>query len=146
MQPRPSCKLIHVRTSGVVLDEISSSGQPSWFSSSLYTYKYGNGKLIPSLKTTVKLLESKVETEISHKPEEIYDFAQWAFSADGLLSLEVLAYGDFSYEGRYSKFNLLFCRSASGYKTLTHSDILPWNLVQDNMEMLASCPLDDILE
>lgn len=132
----------------MVLDKTSSSGQSSWFSSSLHTYKYGNSKLIPeSSKNTVqRWMESKAKTEIPSKLEEIYDFAQWAFSADGLPSLQVLAYGNFSYEGRYSKFNLLLCRSDGGYKTLTQSDILPWNLVQDNEDMLASCPLDDILE
>ncbi|KAJ5470026.1 hypothetical protein N7530_007383 [Penicillium desertorum] len=54
--------------------------------------------------------------------------------------------GDFSYGGRYSELNLLFCRSASGYKTLTPSDVIPWNIVQENMDMLAACPFDDILK
>ncbi|PYI05844.1 hypothetical protein BO78DRAFT_461606 [Aspergillus sclerotiicarbonarius CBS 121057] len=104
MQPRPSCKLIHVRTSGVF------------------------------------------ETDLPYKPEEIYDFAQWAFSADGLPNLQVLAWGDFSYGGRYSKFNLLLCKSDDGYQPLTASNTVPWNIVQDNLDMLAACPLDDILE
>ncbi|KAL5339041.1 hypothetical protein BJX70DRAFT_388140 [Aspergillus crustosus] len=126
MQPRPPCKMIHVRTSGVVLDRLNSSGQPNWFSESLYTYKYGD--------------------DLPDNREAIYDLAQWAFSADGLPSLQVLAWGDFSFEGRYSKFNLLLCRSDNGYKTLTPSDIMAWDLVQDNIDMLAACPFDDILE
>ncbi|KAJ5146605.1 uncharacterized protein N7515_001169 [Penicillium bovifimosum] len=99
---------------------------PSWFSESLYTYDYGD--------------------DLPYKPEEIHDLAQWAFSADGLPNLQVLAWGDFSYGGRYSKFNLLLCKSDNGYQTLTPSDIMSWNLVQDNLDMLAACPLDDILE
>jgi hypothetical protein len=68
-----------------------------------------------------------------------------AFSADGLPNLQLLAWGDFSYEGRYSKFNILLCKSDSGYQPLTSSDIMFWSLVQDNMDMLAACPLVDIL-
>jgi hypothetical protein len=49
-------------------------------------------------------------------------------------------------EAANSKFNILLCKSDSGYQTLTSSDIMSWNLVQDNMDMLAACPLDDILE
>lgn len=92
------------------------------------------------------MIDSEVEADSPYKPEEIYDLAQWAFSADGLPSLQVLAWGDFSYGGRYSKFSLLFCRSDSGYQTLTPYDTMAWNLVHDNIDMLAACPLDDILE
>ncbi|OOF96530.1 hypothetical protein ASPCADRAFT_167416 [Aspergillus carbonarius ITEM 5010] len=126
MQPRPSCKLVHVRTSGVVLDRLINSGQPNWFSESLYTYKYGE--------------------DLPYQPEEISDFAQWAFSADGLPNLQVLAWGDFSYGGRYSKFNLLLCRSDDGYQPLTPFNTVSWGVFQDNLDMMAACPLDDILE
>ncbi|CAG8153206.1 unnamed protein product [Penicillium nalgiovense] len=91
-------------------------------------------------------MESKFEPDLPYTPNEVYDFAQWSFSADGLPCLQVLAWGDFSYGGRYSKLNLLFCRSASGYKTLTPSDVIPWNIVQENMHMLAACPFDNILK
>ncbi|PWY74592.1 hypothetical protein BO94DRAFT_524537 [Aspergillus sclerotioniger CBS 115572] len=126
MKPRPSCKLVHVRTSGVVLDRLISSGQPNWFSESLYTYKYGK--------------------DLPYQPEEIYDLAQWAFSADGLPNLQVLAWGDFSYRGRYSKSNILLCRSDDGYQPLAPFNTVPWGILQDNLDMLAACPLDDILE
>ncbi|PLB43542.1 hypothetical protein P170DRAFT_55757 [Aspergillus steynii IBT 23096] len=126
MQPKPSCKMIHIRTSGVVLDRLFGSRQPNWFSQSFYAYKYGE--------------------DFPYKTEDIYNFAQWAFGADGLSNLQVLAWGDFSYRGRYSKFNLLLCRSDGGYRTLTPSDTIPWSLVQDNLDMLAACAFEDILE
>lgn len=91
-------------------------------------------------------MDSKAEADLPYTPEEIYDLAQWAFSADGLPSLQVLAWGDFCHGGRYSKFNLLLCRSDSGYQTLTPSDTIAWDLVHDNIDMLTACPLDDILE
>lgn len=92
------------------------------------------------------MIKSKTETDPPYEPEEVFEFAQWAFSADGLPTLQVLALGDFSYEGRYSKFNILLCKSDNGYQTLTPSEILPWNIVQANMDMLGACPLDDIME
>ena len=89
---------------------------------------------------------SKVGTDLPYQPEEISDFAQWAFSADGLPNLQVLAWGDFSYGGRYSKFNLLLCRSDDGYQPLTPFNTVSWGVFQDNLDMMAACPLDDILE
>ena len=92
------------------------------------------------------MIESKTEVALQYKPEEVYDFAQWAFSADGLPNLQVVVLGDFSYWGRYSKYNILLCRSENGYKTLTPSEVLPWDILQDNMDMLAACPFHDIIE
>ncbi|OJJ77880.1 hypothetical protein ASPBRDRAFT_113684 [Aspergillus brasiliensis CBS 101740] len=77
---------------------------------------------------------------------DVFNFAKWAFSADGLPNLSVLAWGDFSYEGRYSKFNMLLCRSETGCRPLSPSDVWLWGLVNDNMDMLAACPIEDIVE
>ncbi|RAL03401.1 uncharacterized protein BO80DRAFT_376327 [Aspergillus ibericus CBS 121593] len=128
MQPRPSCKLLHIRTSGVILDRLSviKSGQPNWFSDPLYTYQYGEG--FPYVLD-----------------EHVIMFAHWAFSADGLPDLQVIAWGDFSYGGRYSKVNLLLCRNGDGIWHLTPSNTVAWNVFQDNLDMLAACPYDDLL-
>jgi hypothetical protein len=61
--------------------------------------------------------------------EDEYTFAQWAFSADGLPNLQVLALGGFSFEGCY----VLLCRSDGGYQRLTRADVQAWDLVQNNM-------------
>jgi hypothetical protein len=87
-------------------------------------------------------MESKVEPDSPCKPDELHNFAQWAFSADGLPDLQVLAWGDFSYGERYSNASLLLCGSDSGYQCVTPSNDIPWSLVQNNMDMLAACPLD----
>ncbi|KAB8234118.1 uncharacterized protein BDW43DRAFT_318962 [Aspergillus alliaceus] len=60
---------------------------------------------------------------------EVYNFARW---------------GDFSYESRDSKSNTFLCSPESGYVTLASSDISPWDLIQNNIDMLAPCPLEDI--
>ncbi|KIM99155.1 hypothetical protein OIDMADRAFT_56320 [Oidiodendron maius Zn] len=40
-------------------------------------------------------------------------FAQWAFSEVGLPGLQVLAWGDFSYEDRWAWHDALLCRDES---------------------------------
>jgi hypothetical protein len=72
-------------------------------------------------------------------------FASWAFSAEGIPDLQVLAWGDFSYEGRYARHNLLLCKAQNGYRTLTKADIKCWDLVHDNMKMLSACAVDSIM-
>lgn len=83
------------------------------------------------------------ETDPLYHPFGIYKFAEWAFSADGLPDLTVLAWGDFSHEGHFSQYNRLYCRSKTGYRRLNASDISLWDLVNVNMDMLAACPYTD---
>jgi hypothetical protein len=90
-------------------------------------------------------MKAKIQIDPQYGHDDIFEFAMWAFSNDGLPNLAVLAWGDFSYEGRYSKFNALLCRSENGYRHLNSADMSLWDLVQDNMDMLAACPLDDIM-
>ncbi|GLA50683.1 hypothetical protein AnigIFM63604_006985 [Aspergillus niger] len=82
----------------------------------------------------------------SYQPFAIDKFAEWAFSADGLPKLTVLAWGDFSHEGHYSEYNVLLCRSETGYRRLNPSDISLWDLVNDNMDMLAACPFAELTD
>ncbi|OJZ90955.1 hypothetical protein ASPFODRAFT_57191 [Aspergillus luchuensis CBS 106.47] len=63
-----------------------------------------------------------------YHPLDIYEFAEWAFSAEGLPDLT---------------HNSLFCRSKTGYRRLDESEISLWDLVNDNMDMLAACPYTD---
>ncbi|KAF2174564.1 hypothetical protein K469DRAFT_756695 [Zopfia rhizophila CBS 207.26] len=42
--------------------------------------------------------------------QDILKFARWASSSDGLQNLQVIAWGNFSYEGRYAQDNVLLCR------------------------------------
>lgn len=77
-------------------------------------------------------------------------FAQWAFSEVGLPDLQVLAWGDFSYEGRWLSHNALLCRDDSileragfNFRTPLDADMC-WDLIDDNMDLLAACPSDDL--
>lgn len=84
-------------------------------------------------------------------------FANWVFGPDGLTALEILAYGDFSFQGRQP--NLLFCRSQDmvvdeddaatspgpKFHTLTAQDTRLWDVVQENLDFLEACPEDYLL-
>lgn len=45
-QRRPSCRLLHIRASGVVLERLAN--QSNWSSAPVYNFKYGDGKLSSS--------------------------------------------------------------------------------------------------
>ena len=92
------------------------------------------------------LLRSGIETVVSNmkagrqcQTSDEYTFAQWAFSADGLPNLQFLALGDFSFEGPYSEYNVLLCRSDGGYQRLTRTDVQAWDIIQNNMDTIAAC-------
>ena len=92
-------------------------------------------------------------------PHQVLRFAQWAFSPDGLPELRILAFGNFSYQGRYKNHSMLLCRSkasteyASGelnvettpiaslmFREVTEEDWSLQDLVSANMDMLEACP------
>jgi hypothetical protein len=84
-------------------------------------------------------------------------FANWVFGPDGIPALDILAYGDFSFQGRQP--NVLFGRpqdmiadeegaaSSPGPKfhVVTPQDTRLWDLVQDNLDFLEACPEDYLL-
>jgi hypothetical protein len=98
----------------------------------------------------------------------LVEFANWVFGSEGIRSLEVLAVGDFSFDGRYEKFgNHLLCKHSGSIrnpeKDLPYSDEVPadlslmfrplrktdedvWDLVNANMDFLGACPVDQIME
>ena len=97
--------------------------------------------------------------EYSLIPFEILTFANWAFGPHGVPSLQVLAYGDFSFDGRFSQYNTLMC-PGTGWSTpaqqptgelgwtfrrLKKSDKVLWDLVNKNADFLGACPTDLIL-
>jgi hypothetical protein len=70
-------------------------------------------------------------------PRAVREFADWAFGAEGLPDLQVLAWGDFSHEGRYARHNVLLCRADCGWRYLTKAQTTCWDLVADNMDTLS---------
>jgi hypothetical protein len=101
---------------------------------------------------------SSCDLEFSEDLPAVDEFACWAFGPNGLPDLEVLAYGDFSFQGRQP--NVLLCRSedkpdhgylcdmsfsAKGFRELKKQDVRLWEMVQDNIDFLEACPGDYLL-
>ena len=92
-------------------------------------------------------------------------FAQWAFGPNGLPDLQILAFGDFSHNGRYEEHTALLCRDEAAarrmaskrkglrsdsqmsewtYRHLRKEDTELQDLLSRNMCMLKACPVDGI--
>ncbi|KAN0095953.1 hypothetical protein V8E51_014758 [Hyaloscypha variabilis] len=83
---------------------------------------------------------------------DLLPFAKWAFSEEGLPDLRILAWGDFSKDGRWADQNILLCRDESlvetrgvNFRELWDTDMYYWDLIDENMDMLGACPADTIL-
>jgi hypothetical protein len=103
--------------------------------------------------------------ELKNLPRNLLRFARWAFGADGIPSLQVLAYGDFSFEDRFGSKNHILCRQAwkvprrkkdstaradkedkvLPFRPIRITDIKMMELVSENMDFLGACPVDSIV-
>lgn len=89
------------------------------------------------------------------------DFAQWVFGPTGIRSLRLLAYGDFSYEGRFGQSTLLLCRrdpscgteysaGEEASQVLRFRDVKKgedaelWGLFEREKHVLTACPCDTL--
>jgi hypothetical protein len=86
---------------------------------------------------------------------EVREFADWVFGPEGIADLKILAYGDFSYQDRYSQQQVILGRSEThgsdaissdspnrSYRPTYGMDCEVWNDVEDGEETLRACPLD----
>jgi hypothetical protein len=97
--------------------------------------------------------------ELNNLPENLLPFAHWAFGADGIPSLQVLAYGDFSFKDRFRSRNHILCRQAwkiytarddkednvLPFRPIRNSDTQMMELVSENMDFLGACAEDSIV-
>lgn len=85
-------------------------------------------------------------------PEKLDEFAQWAFGPDGLRSLQILAFGDFSCNEQYPKVNSLFCRNncsitketgspTRNYRFVTKSDRSLMEFLRECYDFGRACPV-----
>lgn len=71
--------------------------------------------------------------------------------SEGIHSLQVLAFGDFSFDGWYGRGNILLCRQSDSaemqqcsvpgknYRHLTESDQYLWDLLRKYSHVLQAC-------
>lgn len=103
-------------------------------------------------------------TASSESFADLLEFANWAFGPNGLPTLEVLAFGDFSHDSRFHAHNKLFCRHTQSIRNLENDTfqqsedelILTFrsmrgddrellDLINRNTEFLDACPTDSII-
>lgn len=81
-------------------------------------------------------------------------FADWIFGADGIASLSILAYGDFSCHGRFADDCFMLCRGplldAGGkpyrfYFSGSRRDPALEELLQKHSGFLEACPTDTLV-
>ncbi|EGD95445.1 hypothetical protein TESG_02926 [Trichophyton tonsurans CBS 112818] len=128
LSPRPSCKLLQIRRAGFRenITESSSEGLGELF--------YGEGMRLDDddIPTVENLRKSRKPTILS-----LLEFAEWAFSDDGLPKLQVLVWGTLSREITFMNSQLYFCRTEDSFKTLTRADHYAWDILQANMDLLS---------
>ena len=105
MTPRSAIKLLHVRLSG----ENKKSAQTDLMMRGLPDSSLPSTNLPWKLSTTTRQ-QMSLDPHRAHQVPGLSTFAAWAFSPHGLPNLQVLAYGDFSYEGRYVEDTFIFAR------------------------------------
>ncbi|EGD86025.1 hypothetical protein H112_06947 [Trichophyton rubrum D6] len=129
LSPRPSCKLLQIRRAGFrenITDDNSEGG--------LGELSFGEGMRLDDddIPTVENLRNSKKPTILS-----LLEFAEWAFSDDGLPKLQVLVWGTFTREITFMNSQLYFCRSEDTFKSLTRADHYAWDILHENMDMLS---------
>lgn len=90
------------------------------------------------------------------------NLAQWVFGPNGIRSLRLLAYGDFSEDGRFQPSTLLLCRrdpprddgflgiddaskQFSFREVRQGEDTELWELYEREKQVLEACPRDSLL-
>ncbi|CAG8961875.1 hypothetical protein HYFRA_00013675 [Hymenoscyphus fraxineus] len=137
---RPHWKVVHFRTPNIKRQYLHEKPCPGGFDNSYWLDEEAGTGAFGS-------------HEFAYYPlffvenRDIQRFVRWAFGEDGIPSLKVFAVGDFSYNGRFAKENLLVCRaddSIGGYRLLEKKDVELWELVEDSLDLLAACPREMI--
>ncbi len=149
----PTCDLLHIRRSRTV-DEVETNTTTNGMSSDGNFLEDADGSASMSGHPLSLLDATNLFPGI---PPHLVRFATWAFGPDGLPDLRILAYGDFSHQGRYGTHTILLCKNqattlqADGFvshwtfRLLTRDDQYLQELVQRNMGMLGACAVDSIL-
>ncbi|KFY99998.1 hypothetical protein V500_01218 [Pseudogymnoascus sp. VKM F-4518 (FW-2643)] len=103
----------------------------------------------PQISTRTRKIANR--SDFTGPAQALLKFARWAFSSEGIPELRILAWGDFSNDGRWGESNVMLCRDQSleptgtNFRTLRDSDFNYWDLIDENMDMLSACSPDHLL-
>ena len=140
----------------------------------LHVRAYGIDKTRPDLDQLPKVFEMGIHRRtrtrttrggaILRTPvrvEGLRELLEWAFGPKGPPNLRVVAYGDFSYDGRYAEHNSFFCKreppiprattSVLGmektriFRVVEKKDVLWDDVITPVKHLLAACPVDQLM-
>lgn len=137
-----SLEILHMRQSGADFEHT-----PKWSRYAPEDDGFAEAKLdLPNEQTPGRVGKS------------FQEFAQWVFGPTGILSLRLLAYGDFSCDERFASDNLLLCRTerppqvvssdmqSLNFRSISVDDKELWELYEKNADLLGACPVDSIFD
>ncbi|VUC37058.1 unnamed protein product [Clonostachys rosea] len=149
---RNTLKVLHIRQSSAYLEIYNHSSAVSQLD--LERAMIANQKDIDSMDFDDKWLnvikpKRPVKLEAEEVQTEFLDSVRWAFGPEGINSLDILAFGDFSYGCREPQNNLVFSRNRTGNEwsfSLIHVDDEEWQDVLDEYgDAIEACPTDRLL-
>lgn len=139
LDSRSAIKLLHVRVSGA--DTYGAYDES-----------------VSEVSSMARRQKMSLDRDRAQRVPGLSAFASWAFGPDGLPNLRVLAYGDFSYHGRYIEDTFVFgrdefvesCRESTHSMTDSEVDcgysLLTKEQRNEVMELygdfLEACPVD----
>lgn len=82
------------------------------------------------------------------KTYELFEFARWAFGSNGLPRLQILAFGDFSYDVRHLREHVVLCRqrigSRHGFRLASRENVISLGGIDKPFDFLGACPKDPL--
>ncbi|KAJ2996538.1 hypothetical protein NUW58_g947 [Xylaria curta] len=75
--------------------------------------------------------------------DPFHQFLTWVFSPNGLLSLQVVAFGDFAISDAYSRYNVIVCRDtneSTGFRILSPLNPEMKRILSEYRDVLGACP------
>ncbi|KAK8093393.1 hypothetical protein PG997_000078 [Apiospora hydei] len=103
-------------------------------------------------------MPAQIKADHGQLPADLHEFLQWVFGPQGIRSLRLFLYGDFSFNGRFKDECKMMCRNetlesqqtAAGqgvgprlhYREVTKDDRDILNLLEKQEEFVTACPVD----
>ena len=166
MDSRSALKLVHVRVSGADKyykkgeDDEGGREEDENEDSAPSSDSVPPPRKLAVLTPLAKRQRLSLDPYRAQQVRGLSDLASWAFGPNGLLNLHVLAYGDFSYQGRYIEDTFVFGRNKKFVKSsrelplpLRESDFGYSLLRKDERndvlarygDFLEACPVDSLV-
>lgn len=156
MGSRSAIKLVHIRISGAdkyrksteELEEAEADSEGSETEENDQSASSSGSPATPPPQPPSPRTPFATRQQMSLDPHRasqvpgLTNLASWAFGPSGLQNLQVLAYGDFSYQGRYVEDTFVFGRNRSGNSS---SGFMGENIGESGYNLLKKEERNDVV-